>query len=631
MMRGPSILLALLALSGLMAEDPVAVEPVEAAEADDQNTESPRINGATISERLAAYQRAVAALPLTITKEARGVVPLLAARVLAGQEPQPLIQQWQDIATSVLTSARGRLKTNPKDSHARNPFEKHALVHAYLACRGKVSLPPALATTIRDYTALYQHRAWIGYGALNYRLMNDGAGYLAAELWPELTDADGLDAAGIRAATKGRLFGYFNDIVRNNTDEYGAPTYLGIDLSAMKMLADFAQDPEMRKRAGRTLDAMLLQVACAWNHGYYVTTASRAKYFGTSMTGPDAPDTTAAIAWLYWGGLRPVDARHMNPPGSWWFTVPGTYAPPAVFAAIANDRDQPVTHRASARQDIRLTIHHQPGWSLASEWNDLSGPTHGHTKESRRTMLKWVSDRPLSTFIPMQDNARRPYLLSEKVANAFGYGENPFTQVLQHEGTLIGVTNVPADYPYFASYAPFTTAGAIVLRREREGWVLCHGGSVVFAFRYLSPAAWTKPRLKDHCDVLRCEARTTGWILQAASPAEFPGTTPEETLDRFGTAVIAGTTIDQTRLSGDHPELRVHSRSGHDLALTWRPFKEPYATHQRIDGVPVDYNTFPLLGNPWVEQALGSPLLKIHHGTTSLTYHFDTWTTEGGL
>ena len=588
-----------------------------------------RIDGTQPAERMAGLRAHCVGMDMT-SREARAVMIPVAARVLAGKETPQALAKWGEVAASVYKSSKARLDKNPKDNNARNPFEKHALIHAYVICREKVTLPESVVADMKRYVEIYKHRDWFGYGALNYRLMNDGGGFIAAEIWPDLKDGDGLDSNGIREATRARLFGYFDEIVRNNTDEYGAPTYLGINFSAVKLLADFAKDPEMRKRASLTLDSMLLQVACAWNRGYYVTPASRAKYFGSTMTGPDAPDTTAGIGWLYFGGARPVDPTHMNPGGSFWFTVRKGYEPPELFTAIANDRSKPFTHRGSVRERVRFSIHHEPGYSIASQVEDLTNPNDGFYKETRRTMFKWVSDKPQSTFVPLQDNPQRPYRLGDGKANAFGYGENPFTQVLQCQRALIGITSVPENYPHWKMYAPFTTGGAIVKRIERDGWVFCHGGSALFAFRYAQPSHWEKHRPKENCDVLRSEARNNGWLLLTAPAAEHAGGGTDAELARFAEAVILKARFDTSAIDAPRPKLIARTLDGSILEIVHRPHKEPYTAQHLINGKPADYQKFPLFGNPWVTQALGADRLEIRHGDSRLVYDFTTWNRTGG-
>jgi hypothetical protein len=44
----------------------------------------------------------------------------------------------------------------------------------------------------------------------------------------------------------------------------------------------------------------------------------------------------------------------------------------------------------------------------------------------------------------------------------------------------------------------------------------------------------------------------------------------------------------------------------------------------------VDYASWPMLQNPWVNQAADVPILRIRHDGRTLTYDFEKWTkTEG--
>lgn len=588
------------------------------------------IDGKTPEERQRAFLQYCSSVEPPKTRDARVALVYLAARIYAGKDTEASLRKWQEIATSVYERSKQRLEENPKDNNARNPFEKHALIHSYLICREKTKIPPQLVETMRKYVALYKHKNWFGYGALNYRSMNDGAGFLAAEIWPDLVDSDGLNAKQIQEATKARLLGYCDEIVRRNTEEYGAPTYLGIDFSAFKMLAEFAKDPVVKQRAAYTLDSMLLHVACAWNNGYYVSPASRAKYWGSTITCPEHMDTTAGIGWLYFGGKRPVAAGRMNVGGAIWFGIVRDYRPPSIFNSIANDRSVPFVHRGSGREYIRFSIYQGDRYALASEWERLPSHTSSHYKESRRQMLKWVSPRPDSTFTPLQENLVRPYNLKQVQANAFGYGENPFSQSLQHEGTLIGIVSVPEDYPFWKSYAPFTTDGAILKRTEKDGWVFCHGGSVLFAFRYLAPSSWGAPRETDKCDVLRSDSRQNGWVLETAPIKAFAGGGMDAELGRFAEAVLTKTKLDTAGMSGVNPRFTYRSLDGHLLDLTYRAHKESYSTQHKIDGKPVDYTSYPLFGNQWVNQPLNGETLKLQYKGKTLTYDFKNWTrTEG--
>ena len=199
-------------------------------------------------------------------------------------------------------------------------------------------------------------------------------------------------------------------------------------------------------------------------------------------------------------------------------------------------------------------------------------------------------------------------------------------RVLQHEGTLIGICSVPEDYPHWKSYAPFTTDGAIVKRVEKDGWVFCHGGSVLFAFRYLQPSYWGPHREKEKCDVLRSDSRKNGWILETAPLRAFAGGGVDAELGRFAETVLTTTKLDAAGINAPTPRFSYRSLGGHVLDITYRGHKEAYTQQHRIDGKPIDYSTFPMFGNPWVRQALGGDLLSIRYKDQTLIYDFKNWT-----
>ena len=55
---------------------------------------------------------------------------------------------------------------------------------------------------------------------------------------------------------------------------------------AVRMLAEFDRDTKMKSRATLTLDWMMINLACHWNQGYYVTTAGRSKGWSCVATSP---------------------------------------------------------------------------------------------------------------------------------------------------------------------------------------------------------------------------------------------------------------------------------------------------------------------------------------------------------
>ena len=604
------------------------------------------ITGSSVAERQHALLKYCSELTPR-TKTPKETIDIFLAQVLLNQDLTSAYNQWEASAKLTFDQANQKLggrqgdnnykAVSPADGVGMEPFDKCALVYAWMICRNRTDFPKNIVRYTRQLVELCHHREWKGYDALNYRLMMDGSGFIAAEQWPDLVDADGLNATGIKAATKGRLLGYFDDIVHHNYHEYGATANAGVDMGCVKMLAEYAEDTEVRHRAELTLDWMLLNVACAWNQGYFVSPAGRAKYLGATVTSPDDLDTVGGIGWIYFGALRPVIPT--APFHSFWFACPGRYHLPEIFNAVANDRKTAFVHLGAfskpPKREERMTIYHTPGYSLASEWNPIDGPRDSTAKENRRQMLKWISDKPFSTFSPMQDNVTRPYIAADMKAgkaNAFGYGENPYTQVLQYKGTLVGLTDVDKVYPLYKLYVPFSTTGAILRRAEKDGWIFCHGGSVLFAFRTLKPSHW-EPAYHAQApglpaDVLVCGERINGWVLETSPVTAYAGGGLEQELSRFMAAIFDKSRVQDIFLEGIHPHFEYLSLNGHKLKITFCPLNEAYSGQHQIDGQPVDYANWPLLSNLWVSQPINGDQLEIHHDRQSLVYNFKNWTKQ---
>ncbi|MCB1132143.1 MAG: hypothetical protein KDN05_13520, partial [Verrucomicrobiae bacterium] len=555
-----------------------------------------RLEGATYEERALAMLRSVASIRPAAKDEnyPKAAAPYYAARLALGADLPYALEKLNMAASYRVAMAKDRLarhaayaaakdkSTVRRPGPALDPFDKAALVHTYFI--GKKHIPKNTALKIRDYVALWDdHKQLAGYarGAWNYKLMMDASGYLAAEEWPELVDRAGLTAPQIKEATRKRLFDGFHDIATRNFSEYGAPIYLGVNLCAVRMLADFARDPEMRNRASMTLDAMLLDIACTWNQGYNTGSASRAKYWYSTDTGRESMASTAACAWLFFGAPESIRARGIGEAHSIWMAAPGRYRCPEPIVWVANQRSSPFLHTsfvaAMGSSNVHRRTWHTPGYSLCSQWDEPGEPTSGLYKESRRHMLKWVSDKPSSTFVVCMENPAKPYSPKERRANALGYGENAYSRYMQHEGTLLGFYAVPEkmkvrnrefDYPFYKMYVPFPATGSIVRRIERDGWIFCHNGSMLMAFHSAKPCKWGK-RWGNH-DMLWCDARRNAWILETSPLEPFAGGGVNAELDRFAEAVVRRVALDVSLLEQDPPAISYKNLAGDRMDFRWQ-------------------------------------------------------------
>lgn len=539
-------------------------------------------------------------------------MPFLAARLQLGIEPPVTLAAVDKMLDATL-------KAKP------DPFNLHAVMHAYLVHKDKFT--PAMAAKVKRLAASWSYAKPIGV-SMNYELMRDGSGLLAAQEWPDLVDAEGNNAAKIAKNCGDWLGHIFRDTTDHNASEYDAPIYYGTDFAPTRMIAEFARDPAISKAAAMTLDFMLIQTGAHWHRGYHISTAGRGKYWGSLNLSPHSAAPTNSMAWLLYGSDQPFNIN--SAPQSYWLAHPGRVFQPdfltAWQAALPDERTVEANNLwPSHKQIVRKIAWFTTGYGLASQREDGSPFDSFLFKECRRTMLKWQSPQPASTFTIIQENRRRP---NEKIGNAFAYGENPYCQTLQHEGTLIGVYDVPADYGFGITRAPFTTTGAIVKRVERGGWVLCHGGSMLFAFRFTQPARWDKPNTREQLDLLRCDAMRGGWILETSPVAPFAGGGSDAELAKFGDALLAKTKLADTTTTTP-PSLAFTNLAGHTLNLHWKPLLPPLKDECQVDGQPVRYDLFPLLRTKGAEYSADGTL-TLMAGARKRVYDFKAWTVREG-
>ena len=217
---------------------------VPSSRADDPS----RIAGRDWAERGAAFTRYLAAAKPGNPTFPKDAMPYYAARLQLGVERDATLAALHRMLYATLKEKR------------QDPFNLHALVHGYFLHKEK--LPEELRRKIGLYAAGWDYTKPTGI-SLNYDLMRDGGGYLAAQEWPDLKDKAGHDAAAIRKLCGDRLLRQYTETCARNASEYDAPVYLGTDLAPARMVAEYAADPTLRSAARLTLASPAIW---AWPH-----------------------------------------------------------------------------------------------------------------------------------------------------------------------------------------------------------------------------------------------------------------------------------------------------------------------------------------------------------------------------
>lgn len=518
-------------------------------------------------------------------------------------------------------------------------FSLNSVAYSYFIAKDYYT--KELKDKTKAFLEQYDYCLPLSYKAPNYELMTYGAGYLASEEWSDFKDAGNHTAQEIKEYTLQYINKYFESIPKENIAEHG-PMYYAINMYSLKMLADFAKDSVVKAKAKMVIDWMMTSLAQEWNNGYWVGTSDRTKDLGGTITSPDNPEATAATGWLYFGGKRGINASEAAPYHTFFMAYRGDYKMPDVLYYIANDRKETSVYKESmldvglgtateGNRNVKKYTYQSQNYGLSSAYDFTASPYHYIYKEMRRTVLKWVSDKSFSTFAPMQDNRSRP---QDKTANALGYGENPFQQVLQNEKTVIGVYNVgkytdtDPNYGFNQAYAIFSKTGSIVKKVEEAGWIFCHAGNMLFAYKPIKPYVMETKGIEY--DIAWSNYTKDGWILETSELEPYATGNVDMELERFKNDILTKSVIDATDIDNENPRLIYTSIHGYKLDLTYRTHgtESQYDNQCKINDVPVDFSNYPFMDSKWVHQDKGidtaSPL-NINYKDYSVIYDFVNW------
>jgi hypothetical protein len=350
---------------------------------------------------------------------------------------------------------------------------------------------------------------------------------------------------------------------------------------------------------------------------------------------------------------------------------------PAILGRIASDRTQPYEHFEThdlidaswrthdgvqtspvgetakgygyiSKVGVRKYCYVTPRYALGSLYDGKQGDVT-FWAAMRRWALDWDSERPSSTlffthYFPDANNGNRDAYYEWR-------SSSPFEQVMQHRDTLIALYNIPEEGEYVNPYSharipidkhPFIDgfiSSEAMLRIENgpNGWVFCHGGSVLVAVRTLQPSRWVDEHVVhfgqgERCQFerrLRSEGRRNGVILETADPGEFTregdaGLCDEERiaieLQRFSTLILEKANIEFDTLD-EALTVSYANRHGDRLQFT-------YDGERKINGNAVDFRDWPLIANPFMASVLNSGMLKLTYGDERLLLDYTRWRCE---
>ena len=473
------------------------------------------------------------------------------------------------------------------------------------------------------FTRIYQGAVW--YRRLttsNHVFMAAVTRYLATQTWgehfkpdpffkPETYSGSMFTADDPTGEKQLRLI--IANHLRSNFGEYASRPYGAQNILPLLTLAQRAQDPSIRDSARMAYEYDLAQLAGTYLRGHLATFSVRSYPDVISQT----PFGITGVVWAYFGGVPPGNIQDQ-----WALRAfVGDYVPPAIILKAATDRSQAYTQRSIAN-GWRLTTWMDKTYALFSR--SPKGDAHPPVVlgQNYPCGVMWEDSDPKKvTFLWVTNPAADDNATKNNAPNGIHtHGTTKMQQQVQIGGTSLSVFNIPADFrnPYLLGYIP-GGALAVINRSKGEGRIFLHYASVLIALTssqpfdwnpasgILAPAATPGPGDSE----FRVRATQAGFAIETARPDEFPGDKAEAKLEAFAQAVSAHEPV-LVKTNATPPLVTVcyTDHLGHQLQAT-------FDGEDQIDGHVIDYQDWPALENPWMQQQKRGENLTLSDGATT--------------
>jgi hypothetical protein len=438
--------------------------------------------------------------------------------------------------------------------------------------------------------------------------------FLAAEQWRGLPGSEwynGKSSDENRTDAKEYLIHWMTIATTIGQGEFDTPHYFTEYAVSMSLLADFAQDPDMKQRGKMMLDYLLVDFADEQLDGQYLGGFSR-------IYQPEVyrPLTTpaSAYAWLYFGTGEPSLSE--------WALLPalGDYRIPQIIHSIATDRSHSYVERERkrVRNIIRFGSEKNPpvykytyvtkDYGLGSLQGGLLQPIQQHTWGVQYTFGRpyttifglhpYWSSYELGMFFPEEIKP----LIADVVGSKGTYnnpdkwtGGSPCERTFQDKNALIVLYDIEPG-TMTEHIDGFFPRNLQERRVDPSGWIFCKAGDTYIGWYPLQEGVWTEetenwrfrsPRLQNG-EVVEVRSRHEIGSFEKFCRA-LRARKPKAIL-KPGSVSVEYTTLGNDRMKFKFPDART------------------------LNGKSVDLTTTPLFDGPFLHAAVGSQKLSITYG-----------------
>ena len=505
---------------------------------------------------------------------------------------------------------------NDPTASGRGMFVIYELMAAYLY--GFEEIPPELKRKIWES---FRTRPLYRGDTENHWVMYYTGLYLATQTWKGY-DGDFWYTGKPSEENFREAEGWLNQWIEITTTigqgEFDSPTYHMVFLSPMLVLAQFAKDPVMRKKAEMMVHYLLADFAVEHLQGMYCGAHSR-DYPYDAIEPRKAPMT--AWAWLYFGQTDPVMRTEVIA------AALSSYRMPEIIYHIATDRSQPYVHTETkrVRNIIRFNKHRNPpvykytymtkNFSLGSMHGGILQPIQQHAwditfvsdklNNTLFTLHPSVSERELAMFFPEE----MKFVVDEVARFHTDYGKedkwassSPYEQTFQHQNTLIVLYDIPKGTKFehidgfFTKdlddriYEPFTSDS-----NPNSRWIFCRAGNTYIAYYPLQPYEWIE---EENCWRLRSNFLRNGCIVEVVDADDYPSF--KEFQRRIKLNLI---NVDHLERNF---EVNYSNLTGDRMSFT-------YGGQRLLNGNAIDFKSYKLFNGPFLKAEVGSGTLEMRY------------------
>lgn len=437
-------------------------------------------------------------------------------------------------------------------------------------------------------------------------------------------------------------------IAKFGSGEFASRPYMIYNLGTLLSLDNAFTEKSLSTKARMAYELSMAHAAGTWLHGNWATPAGRSypDQLNQQISG------SGSILWFYFGGTTPK----LNSSTAAIFSLAEKFRPSSLIVNAATDRSKAYVHRSRFDGDKQYqTSFVNKSYALFSTavapGTGVWGQTYPYgvmfdQPDTSKSSLLWVT-------VPCSDH--KPVPMSTHGINSAA------SQYLQHKGAWLMVAK-DLKNPLFARKDITNEKGGIICKAYREGPACAlsyiPGGALALindskqsghvflsyesvliaissteAFDY-NPKGGVFSRMSHPDDSeFRIYGENVCVALETALPQDYPGTNPRERLEAFRKEILSKTKIGlvfQANKVADRPKRRT-ATTGNGLVMgTYtdrfgNTLEKTFDGEAKVNGKPIDYDSWPLVENPWMHQDRGGNMI-LTDGKTERIYDVSNWT-----